>query len=206
MSQFWRRWHISLISWLTDYIYTPLSFTFRKLAMAGTVIALLLTFLISGLWHGAALTFIFWGLLQGSFLSIEAITYKQRRSLIKKYELAKKRWFIALSCALTYLLFAFSELFCGPVDSIQKGMVIIKKIFWNFRGPLYYGNFSTIAFMILGIFLIFFAEWQMEHNQGRFSLLNNKNWLVRKFSYAFLIIIILLIGVFDGGQFIYFQF
>jgi hypothetical protein len=85
-------------------------------------------------------------------------------------------------------------------------MVIIKKIFSSFRGPLYYGNFSTIAFLILGIFVIFSAEWQMEHNQGRFSLLNNKNWLVRKFSYAFLIVIILLIGVFDGGQFIYFQF
>ena len=206
MSQFWRRWHISLISWLTDYIYTPLSFALRKFAMAGTVIALLLTFLISGIWHGAALTFIFWGFLQGSFLSIEAITSKQRRSLIKKYELAKKRWFIAISCAFTYLLFAFSELFCGPVDTIQRGLFIVRKILSNFRGPLYYGNLSTITFLVMGILLMFSNEWQMERNQGRFSLLNNRNWLVRKFSYAFLIIIILLIGVFDGGQFIYFQF
>lgn len=206
MSQFWRRWHISLISWLTDYIYTPLSFNFRKYGMLGTVIALMLTFLISGVWHGAALTFIFWGLLQGSFLSIEAVTNKQRRSFFKKYDLAKKGWFIFVSCVFTYLLFAFSELFCGPIDSMQKAFFIIEKIFSNIISPLYFGNPSTIIFSLLGILILFSAEWQMEYRQGGLPFLNNKNWIVRKLSYAVLIIIILLIGVFDGGQFIYFQF
>jgi len=206
MSQFWRRWHISLISWLTDYVYTPLSFNLRKYGMLGTVIALMLTFLISGVWHGAALTFIFWGLLQGSFLSIEAITNKQRRSFFKKHDLVKKGWFIFISCVFTYLLFAFSELFCGPIDSMQKAFFIIKKIFSNFISPLYFGNPSTIVFSLLGILILFSAEWQMEYHQAALPFLNNKNWIVRKLSYAVLIIIILLIGVFDGGQFIYFQF
>jgi len=206
MSQFWRRWHISLISWLTDYIYTPLSFRFRKYRLLGTVIALMLTFLISGIWHGAALTFIFWGLLQGSFLSLEAVTSKQRRALFKKYDLTKKRWFIFASCVFVYLLFAFSELFCGPVSSMGKTFLIIKKIFLNLNSPLYYGSPSSILFTLAGILILFVFEWQTKGHEGHFPFLDNKNWLVRKLSYAMLIIIILMIGVFDGGQFIYFQF
>jgi alginate O-acetyltransferase complex protein AlgI len=206
MSQFWRRWHISLISWLTDYIYTPLSFNFRKYGIWGTVIALMVTFFISGVWHGAALTFIFWGLLQGSFLSIEAVTNKQRRSFFKKYDLTKKGWFVFVSCVFVYLLFAFSELFCGPIDSIGKAFFIIEKIFSNLISPIYFGNPSTIIFSLLGILILFAVEWQMEYLPEGFPFLNNKNWIVRKLSYAILIIIILLIGVFDGGQFIYFQF
>jgi len=72
--------------------------------------------------------------------------------------------------------------------------------------PLYFGNPSTIVFSLLGILILFSAEWQMEYHQAALPFLNNKNWIVRKLSYAVLIIIILLIGVFDGGQFIYFQF
>ncbi|HEY1870111.1 MAG TPA: MBOAT family O-acyltransferase, partial [Chitinophagaceae bacterium] len=206
MSEFWRRWHISLISWLTDYIYTPLSFNLRKFRMFGIVIALMLTFLISGIWHGAGLTFIFWGLLQGSFLSIEAVTNKRRSNFLKKNNLIKKRWFIFISCVFVYLLFAFSELFCGPVSSISAAFVIVKKIFSNLSGPIYYANPSMVIFSLFGIFCLLSAEWKLEYYKGNFSLFNNKRWLVRNFSYAILIIIILLIGVFDGGQFIYFQF
>ncbi|HNU89687.1 MAG TPA: MBOAT family O-acyltransferase, partial [Ferruginibacter sp.] len=70
MSEFWRRWHISLIKWLTDYVYTPLSFGFRKYGQWGIVIALNLTFIISGAWHGAALNFLVWGFIQGIALSL----------------------------------------------------------------------------------------------------------------------------------------
>ncbi|MGH2649254.1 MAG: MBOAT family O-acyltransferase [Ginsengibacter sp.] len=206
MSEFWRRWHISLISWLTDYIYTPLSFNLRKYKNIGIVISLMLTFIISGIWHGAALTFIFWGAIQGSFLSIEAITNKKKKSFIKKYNLGKKGWFIFISCVFTYLLFAFSEIFCGPVNSMNDGLFIIKKIFTNFSGPLFVENPSMVVFLLIGISLLFFIEWKSEYHQNNFSFFNNKNWFVRNLSYAFIIIIILLIGVFDGGQFIYFQF
>jgi len=206
MSEFWRRWHISLISWLTDYIYTPLSFQLRKYKIWGIVIALMLTFLISGIWHGAALTFIFWGVLQGTFLSIEAITNKKKKSFVKKHNLDKKKWYIFISCFFTYLLFAFSEIFCGPINSMHKAFFVIRKIFTNFGGPLYYYNPSMIIFILFGISLLFFVEWRMEYYKGAFSFLSNKSWVVRTLLYALLIIIILLIGVFDGGQFIYFQF
>ena len=206
MSEFWRRWHISLISWLTDYIYTPFSFSLRKYKTWGIVMALLLTFIISGIWHGAALTFIFWGFIQGTILSIEALTNKRKKSFIKKYNLSKKGWFIFLSCAFTYLLFAFSEIFCGPVSSIDDAFFIISKIFTDFRGSVFFENPSMIIFLLFGISLLFFIEWKAEYRENNFSFFNNKNWIIRNLSYVFIIIIILLIGVFDGGQFIYFQF
>ena len=206
MSEFWRRWHISLISWLTDYIYIPISYNLRKYKKRGIVIALMLTFLISGIWHGAAFTFIFWGLIQGALLSIEAVTVKRRTTLIKKYNLNKKNWYILLCCVFTYLLFAFSEIFCGPVDSLSKGFYIIKKIFTGFNGPLYYDDASMLFFLFAGICSLFFVEYKMEHGAQAYFLVNNKNAFVRFLLYAILIIIILLIGVFDGGQFIYFRF
>jgi alginate O-acetyltransferase complex protein AlgI len=94
MSEFWRRWHISLISWLTDYVYTPLSFKFRNYGVLGIVIAILITFLLSGIWHGAALTFVVWGLMQGVFLSIEALLRNRRALFEKKYNLNKKILYI----------------------------------------------------------------------------------------------------------------
>jgi len=68
MSEFWRRWHMSLINWITDYLYTPLSLSFRKYGVFGIVLALMITFIIAGAWHGAAITFIFWGFVQGIVL------------------------------------------------------------------------------------------------------------------------------------------
>lgn len=206
MSDFWRRWHISLISWLTDYIYTPLAFNLRNYKIWGIVTALMLTFFISGIWHGATLTFLIWGTIQGIFLSIEALTNKRKKAFVKKNHLHKKGWYLFLSSIFTYLLFAFSEIFGGAVNTVPKAFLVIKKIFTNFNGPVWYKNPSMIIFSLFGIFILFFVEWKMEYYKSSFSFFNNSRWSVRFLSYAFLIIIILLIGVFDGGQFIYFQF
>ena len=89
MSEFWRRWHMSLITWLTDYVYTPLAFYYIKYKIWGIVIALMVTFFLSGIWHSAALNFVVWGIIQGIFLSIEALTNKKRFAFEKKHGLNK---------------------------------------------------------------------------------------------------------------------
>ena len=119
MSEFWRRWHMSFIKWLTDYIYTPLSFSFRKYRIWGIVTALMLTFIISGIWHGAALGFIIWGAMQGMILSIETLTKKRKDFFEKKYLLNSKWWYIMWGCMLTYSLYAFSLIF-GTADSVKS--------------------------------------------------------------------------------------
>jgi len=77
IQEFWQRWHISLSSWLRDYIFVPLSIKSRNLGKAGIAISLLITFVICGLWHGPNWTFVLWGLLQGFFLALESIGFSK---------------------------------------------------------------------------------------------------------------------------------
>lgn len=83
ISEFWRRWHISLSTWLNDYIYTPLLIRTRDWGQLAIVFSVIITFLACGLWHGAAWTFVIWGLLHGLLLSLEVITKKKRKKLRK---------------------------------------------------------------------------------------------------------------------------
>jgi alginate O-acetyltransferase complex protein AlgI len=204
MAEFWRRWHISLISWLTDYIYTPLSFILRKRGVWGIIIALMFTFFLSGLWHGASLAFIVWGLMQGVFLSIEAITNKKRVSFEKKYNLSQKGWYVFIGICLTYLLFTSSMIFSRTAD-IKDGLLVYDRIFSN-MGTLFIGSPSTLIFSFLGLSMLLIKDFTDEFAPSRFLLFESNRKFIRILAYSSIIIVILLIGVFDGGQFIYFQF
>lgn len=206
MSEFWRRWHISLITWLTDYIYTPLSFKYRRWGMTGIVVALMITFLISGIWHGATLTFILWGVIQGIYLSIEAITNKRRTAFEQKYQLNKRWYYIVCCCVATYLLFAFSQIF-GRASSASEGFEIVRKIILIHGRP--YASLDVIvalAYSFIGLCILFAKDITDEYLPGRYLLYQNKNIVIRFISYAVTGVLIITIGVLDGGQFIYFQF
>ena len=204
MSEFWRRWHISLISWLTDYVYTPLSFSFRKFKKWGIVISLMITFFISGIWHGAAFTFVAWGLMQGLFLSIEAITSNKKMLFENKHNLKNKGWYIFIGISFTYILFSFSQIF-GRSASINDSFNVYSKIFSS-TGALFIGTPSTLIYIILGLIMLLLKDFTDEFMPSRFLLFESKYKFIRVMAYSSIIIIIILIGVFDGGQFIYFQF
>lgn len=203
MSEFWRRWHISLITWLTDYVYTPISFSFRKYKMWGIVISLMITFFISGLWHGAALTFIVWGLMQGIFLSIEALTAKRRTAFENKFRLPTKAWYILLTCALTFILFAASQIFARS-ESFNDAKLFYSKIFTS-HGSLYM-DMTTLSYSIFGLTILFLKDFMDEYFPGRILLFENNNIIVRYTSYLVVFFLIITIGVLDNSQFIYFQF
>ena len=204
MSEFWRRWHISLISWLTDYVFTPLSFTFRKYKTWGIVIALMITFFLSGLWHGPALTFIVWGLIQGILLSIEALTNRKRAGFEKKHNLNRKGWYIFAGICVTFILFSASEVI-DRATSINEAYHVFHRIIAT-RGTLFIGTPSTLIFSGIGLTMLLLKDFFDEFLPSRMLLFGSKHKFVRIMAYSSIIILILLIGVFDGGQFIYFQF
>jgi alginate O-acetyltransferase complex protein AlgI len=204
MAEFWRRWHISLITWLTDYVYTPLSFGFRKYKTWGIVLALMVTFIISGIWHGAAITFIIWGVLQGIYVSVEALTVKNKTNFEKKYNLSKNVFYIFISCVITFILFASSQIFARSSDT-DTALKVYQKIF-TAPGPLFIGVPSALIFSFAGLFMLFFKDFTDEYTPLKFRLFESKYKAVRILSYSLVIIIILLIGVFDSSEFIYFQF
>jgi D-alanyl-lipoteichoic acid acyltransferase DltB (MBOAT superfamily) len=205
MADLWRRWHISLITWLTDYVYTPLSFSFRKYKIWGIIIALLITFLLSGLWHEASMTFVVWGLMQGIFLSIEALTNKKRTVFEKKYNLNNRGWYIFIEILVIFILFSASQIF-GRAENIDTALNIYHRIFFT-SGPLFIGEAASILiYSIFGILMLLIKDFTDEFTPAKFLLFENKNKFIRVMAYASIVILILLIGVFDGGQFLYFKF
>lgn len=203
MAEFWRRWHISLITWLTDYIYTPLSFYFRKYKVKGIIFALMLTFLISGLWHGAAMTFFIWGLMQGIFLSIEAMTIKKRTAWEQKNNLTKNKFYLTACMLFTFFLFAVSQIF-GRANTIQDALIIYRKIILE-QGNLFL-DITTLFFALFGLSIVLLKDFKEEFFADKQLFFSNPNTFIRYTAYMSIVLITILFGVFSGNSFIYFQF
>ena len=112
-ADFWRRWHISFSSWILDYIFKPLQMQWRDWPRWGTPLALMLTFLVSGLWHGAGWCFVAWGLLHGVYLGTAALFRESRRKLYKSLgtRLEKNPFVKAWRTAVTFNLICLSWVF-----------------------------------------------------------------------------------------------
>jgi D-alanyl-lipoteichoic acid acyltransferase DltB (MBOAT superfamily) len=203
MSEFWRRWHISLISWLTDYVFTPLSFAFRKYKIWGIVISLMITFFISGIWHGAEITFVVWGIMQGLFLSFETLTNKKKARFEKKHDLSNKGLYIFAGICITFVLFSASQVF-GRSSGMHDAMLVYIKILTE-QGSLYL-DMTTLTFGLFGLTILLSKDFIDEFFPKRLRLFENKNIVIRFSSYLVVLFLILYIGVLNASQFIYFQF
>jgi len=201
VTEFWRKWHISLSSWFTDYFYNPIVIEKRDWGKWAVIVAFFVTFITLGFWHGASWTFIIFGLLQAVILSIEFFTRKTRKELRKKIPPQLNN---LLGTGFTFGFFAFATIFFRA-ESIGDSFAIIKKIL-SFKGPIFLDTPSMIIFIAAGVFYLAAHDIKKEYFNNLFTFSGNKNWLIRNGYYCMLIIIILLSGVFDGGQFIYFQF
>ncbi len=203
IAEFWKRWHISLSTWFRDYLYITLGG--NKVSIPRWYFNLFFVFLISGLWHGANWTFIIWGALNGFYLVFALITQGARDKINDITGLTRlpllHRW---IQIIITFLLTCFAWVFFRA-NNLDHAILIIKKMA-TFKGPIWFENGSMLMYSFGAIFLLLAVEAKQEYFKSSFSLMNNKNWLVRNAVYALLIILIFLIGVFDGGQFIYFQF
>ncbi len=114
IQEFWRRWHMSLTSWVTDYLFTPLSMSLRTLGQTGLVLCIMLNMLIIGLWHGLTPNFLIFGLMQGLFVSITAliVVTLRRRGRTGAKPASSARWPVALAgMILTFVLMSFSMIF-----------------------------------------------------------------------------------------------
>ncbi|MEO5893944.1 MAG: MBOAT family O-acyltransferase [Ferruginibacter sp.] len=205
ISEFWKRWHISLSTWFKDYLYISLGG--NRVSIPRWYFNLFIVFFISGLWHGANWTYIIWGSLNGIYLVFAIISQGARDKVnhvlgIEKLPRLNHFFQILITFALTCFAWVFFR-----ANNVADSFLIIQKMFTD-RGALLFDKAdpSSFIFSFLGIFMLLAIEAKHEYYKGSFSFFHNRHWLVRNLSYAVLIIIILLIGVFDGGQFIYFQF
>lgn len=203
ISEFWSRWHISLSTWFRDYLYIPLGG--NKVPVPRWYFNLFFVFLVSGFWHGANWTFIIWGGLNGLYLIFAVVSQAFRTRLNVVTGITKAPFlFKIFQIATTFLLCAFAWIFFRA-NNATDAFLIIKKIFTD-AGPVVSLNRSQFPYSILGIVLLLAAEIREEYYPNRLSLLSNGNSYIRYGTYVVLTLMILMLGVFDGGQFIYFQF
>lgn len=201
ISEFWKRWHISLSTWFRDYLYLPLGG--NKVSKNRWYFNLFFVFLVSGIWHGANWTFLIWGALNGFYLVFAILTQKQRdrfNSLLFKSE--DNFFLMFFKIGTTFLLSAFAWIFFRA-NHVNDAFLIIRKIFTDTNFKLFL-NWEVFFAAAIGLILLFLKELREEYFLNKFNIF--KNTKVRLTIYAFLIVLIILFGVFDSGQFIYFQF
>lgn len=208
VQEFWSRWHISLSTWFKDYLYIPLGG--NRVGIQRWYFNIFIVFLISGLWHGANWTFVVWGALHGFYIIFGKLTEKSRQNINKKLFLDKVPLLASIS---TFLLVAIAWIFFRA-DNLHIATYILTNIFAGFPQLCRDIIGGNNVFEYLGtskawpIFLIIFLE-TVHYLKGKYPLTNkflSLPTVVRWLVYFVVIMVILLAGVFDDRQFIYFQF
>ncbi len=196
-SDFWRRWHISLSSWLRDYLYIPLGG--NQHGTLRTLLNLMFTMFLGGLWHGASWTFVAWGLLHGSYLVVEHLL-RQNFPDIEWVKTMMGRFVLGL---FTFILVSLAWVFFRAVDFPTA---------WSLLGSLF--NFTgegaqllpTLEILQVVVVLagLLSSHWYLHEKRLEHAVQDMPGWWIVVVWTAMLCTLILMQG--GGNAFIYFQF
>lgn len=197
ITDFWHRWHISLSTWLKDYVYIPLGGS--RCSKLRNYWNIFVTFLLSGIWHGANWTFIFWGVMHGVIQIVEKAFGIQK--------LKSQNVFVKLGrIVITFLLVNFAWIFFR-MPSLADACGVIGHIFdFNQSVRLEVTSMHIFLLMVVGTIILLFKDVRDEFAPNKMQLFESKYKVVRWISYVAVITLIMLTGVFDAGQFIYANF
>ena len=209
IADFWRRWHISLTSWLTDYIFMPLNIKWRNWGKWGMIFAIIINFMICGLWHGANWTFVLWGFYHG-LLFIPIIL---SGAMFKKNKITTKRWGLPTPKMFGKMLITFTLVTLGLIlfraENISQALSYITRLFSTSLFSLDIGVYdvgrSKVLLSFIMILILICVEWFGKNEEHALCNIGiNKKWL----RYLFYYFILFCILVYKGSeqQFIYFQF
>lgn len=201
ITEFWKRWHISLTRWLTTHVYINLGG--NRCSKVRQYLNIMITFLVSGLWHGANWTFVIWGAIHGVLQVVEKALGIAPKG--KYYETIESiKLLNPVRIAITFLLVNFAWIFFR-LPTLGDSVVYIHRMFSE-GGVLFLDDNKTNNVMCLLAVTIVFVKEFIEERGSRFSLFNNTNTVVRWSSYLIVLCMILLFGVLDSTQFIYVSF
>ncbi len=196
VTDFWRRWHISLSTWLKDYVYIPLGGS--RCSKLRNYWNIFVTFLVSGIWHGANWTFIIWGIWHGVFQIIEKAIGQQKC----EYGWLGK----SIKIVITFLLVNFAWIFFR-MPTLGDAVGMITRIFDpTLSMSVDIQSRHIFALIVMGTAILFVKDLTDEFMPKHFRLYENKYRVVRWSAYVLTMLLILLTGVFDAGQFIYANF
>lgn len=203
ITEFWRRWHISLSSWLKDYLYISLGGN-RK-GKIRTYFNLLTTMLLGGLWHGASWQFVFWGALHGTSLAIHKRVMESFKSF-KTMGYEMKPWRRVLGILLTFHLVCFGWIFFRA-SSFENGWLVLEQIFTSFHPeivPQFFAGYKMVCFFILLGYVLHFTPESWERKAYQWS--TSAPLLAKAAAFTLMIILVMQLKSSDVQPFIYFQF
>lgn len=201
MADLWKRWHISLILWLRDYIYFPL---IKKRVKRHW--AVLIIFFANGLWHGANWTFVVWGVLNGIFLIFEYSTSKYRNKIIKQLNLPSLKPIFRFSWWLIWFNYAILTLIVFRSPSFETAKSFFSKIL--IFEDLTINVLGNRIELLLSITLVILVQTihYFKSNNKIYELITNRTRPVRWLIYLSYILVMILFSVNRQNNFIYFQF
>ena len=216
ISDFWRRWHISLYSWFRDYLYRPIALAWVDWGKRAVVAAILVTFTISGLWHGAAWTFVIWGALHGIGVAAENVTRRWRES----HALLPRTASVPMSVGATFAFVCFAFVFFRA-KSVTDAWYIVTHLSSGvgefgrnvvrtaYRSPMLASmgfNGEDTRVIPLAVATMLMAE-HLQSRIGLEQLVYSSPRYVRWTAYYTLVAVIIFFGATNAVQpFIYFQF
>lgn len=195
VTDFWHRWHISLSTWLRDYVYIPLGGS--RCSKIRNYWNIFLTFLVSGIWHGANWTFIIWGMIHGLFQIVE--------KMFGLNNIKSNGWGRFIRVLITFFIVNIAWVFFR-MPTLNQANDVINKMFSNHQGTLVTITPTMRLFIIVSISVVVLKDLIDEFLPQRYTLFHHKHALVRWTVYVVLMCLILTCGVFDNSQFIYVSF
>ncbi|GIV43408.1 MAG: alginate O-acetyltransferase [Bacteroidia bacterium] len=203
ITEFWRRWHITLFQWFNDYVFTPLNFSLRRWGKSAAIFSMMITFLLSGIWHGANFTFIVWGLLHGIAISYEIATQEFRKRL-------KNLWgnpfHTVFSIGITYTFLTFTFFFFNA-PSLESTFKMFDRILNDFHielFPKWYKEYQLVAHVLLaGIILHYLPTSWKKFFENQFLFLH---WTLKIWLIVIAVILVYQFKTLGSIPFVYLQF
>lgn len=213
ISEFWKRWHISLSTWFRDYLYIPLGG--NRVSLPRAYFNLFFVFLLSGFWHGANWTFIVWGALHGFYLVFALTTRNWRQNLSSQLGLNKIAWLEnMLNVIIVFLLVTFAWIFFRA-NSLDNAFYMISKVGNVFQESVQIVqdrnfkllNIDSTALLTCTVLILLLEICHLVDVKFDFGAsFSHRPAYVRWAIYTTAIAFLLLFGLFNSKSFIYFQF
>ena len=161
VADYWRRWHISLSTWLLDYLFKPLQMSFRRMRIYGSALAIFITFLLVGFWHGANWTYLVFGLFHSTYLAVSLLTQKFRKAFYDKVHLTGTKFLKAFQIFITFHLLLITAIIFRS-DSLRTARDVFHQIFRYFHGVVFFqwveGYTQVFVLIMIGYILHFIPK------------------------------------------------
>ncbi len=209
IKEFWRRWHISLSTWFKDYLYFPLGGS--RCSKARQCFNLMVVFLVSGLWHGAAMTYVIWGVMHGAYQIIGLLMTPLKKKLYKL--IPENNFILALfRTVCTFILVNFAWILFRA-NSLSDAAYVFKSIFTIDKiFPLAFGTLglSRKMLVVMGIAVIILYIVDFINSRKPVAEVINRTVFLRYLIYVIILLAIFIFGYYGAGfdpqDFVYFQF